>query len=189
MSGSLCWSRDAAAAPKSEICPEKGISWRSGGAKGALGYSTRGGSQGVARRSKPNTEETEETAQPLSGPAPSPLPVRCFVGLHAAGVGYQQESSPLFLNPTGEASPGGETSLFGAAEHPSDPATEGGGSTGGHQVALDPSPSRTPSSQERAPLFPQYTSVRLGVVWMSFLAYPFMTLTLGMPLQILGLYT
>lgn len=76
--------------------------------------------------------------------------------------GTRRESSPLFLNPTGEASPGGETSLFGAAEHPSDPAAEGGGSTGGHQVALDPSPSCTPSSQERAPLFPQYTSVRVG---------------------------
>lgn len=89
MSGSLCWSRDAAAAPKSEICPEKGISWRSRGAEGGRGLSTPGGSQGVARRLKPNIEETEETAQPLSGPAPSPLPVRCFVGPHAAGVGYQ----------------------------------------------------------------------------------------------------
>lgn len=88
LSGSLCWIRDAAAAPKSEICPGKRTSWRSWGAEGAYGHSTRGGTQGVARRSKPNTEESEETAQPLSGPAPSPLPVWCFVGPHA-GVGYK----------------------------------------------------------------------------------------------------
>lgn len=105
--------------------------------EGAYGHSSRGGTQGVARRSKPNTEETEETAQPLSGPAPSPLPEWCFVGPHA-GVGYEAGDLHLFFNPTGEASPGGETSLLGAAEHPSDPATEGGGSAGGYQVAPDP---------------------------------------------------
>lgn len=144
---------------KVRFAREKGHSWRSWGAEGAYGHSTRGGTQGVARRSKPNTEETEETAQPLSGPAPSPLPVRCFVGPHA-GVEYQAGESSSLFNPTGEASPGGETSLLGAAEHPSEPATEGGGSAGGYQVA--PDPSHTPSSQERAPLLPQLTSARDG---------------------------
>lgn len=81
---------------KVRFAREKGHSWRSWGAEGAYGHSTRGGTQGVARRSKPNTEETEETAQPLSGPAPSPLPVRCFVGPHA-GVEYQAGDLHLFL--------------------------------------------------------------------------------------------
>lgn len=49
----------------------------------------------MARRLKPNIEETEETAQPLSGPAPSPLPVRCFVGPHAAGSGVPGENPHL----------------------------------------------------------------------------------------------
>lgn len=141
----------------------------------------------MARRSKPSTEETEETAQPLSGPAPSPLPVWCFVGPHAR-VGYKAGDLHLFFNPTGEASPGGETSLLGAAEHPSDPATEGGGSAGGYQVAPDPSPSRTPSSQDREPLLPRLTPAMVGR-YQAELAYPFLTLTLGLPPQILGLYS
>lgn len=77
--------------------------------------------------------------EPRKHPSPSPVPPphRSLRGVFfCTGAGGLRP----FLTSTGEASPGGEASLPGAAEHPSDPAAEGGRSIGRHQV-----PPRTPN--------------------------------------------
>lgn len=81
---------------KVRFAREKGIPGGLGGAEGAYGHSIGGRTQGVARKSKPNTEETGETAQPLSGPAPSPLPMRCFVPHTRRSRVSRRRSSFLF---------------------------------------------------------------------------------------------
>lgn len=144
------------------------------GTKGALGprWGTRRG-----KGSGASPEVTEERAQLLPGPAPSPLPARgVFSGLRAWGL------HPLFT-PTGEARPGGEASLPGAAEHPADPAAEGGGSAGGHQVAPTPSPHPDFICLKLRLFNAPQLSGRAGVK--SSPTCPFTAFTLGPPLQIL----
>lgn len=82
----------------------------------------------MGRGSRSSTQQLPR-ARPLC-PAPSPCPTRGVCNISAPRV------SVLPLTRTGEAGPGGEASLPGTTEHPSDSAAEGGRSVGGHQVSL-----------------------------------------------------
>lgn len=82
-------------------------------------------------KGQPRSNRGNSPAPPWPRPLTAPC-AECFSGPCARGL-------HLLLTHTGEAIPGGEASLPGAAEHPSDPAAERGGPTGGYQVALTPS--------------------------------------------------
>lgn len=116
--------------------------WGSGGDQGGTGLAV--GDEkwgGVRARPRSNRGNSPAPSRPRLLPAAC---AECFSGPRARGL-------HPFLTSEGEARPGGEASLSGAAEHPSDPATEGGRSAGGHQVAPDPPHPHIPvSSRSRS---------------------------------------
>lgn len=141
-----------------------------GGTRPAVGDEAWEGVRGQSRSNR-----GKSPAPPWPRPLTAPR-ARCFSGLRAWGL------HPLFT-PTGEARPGGEASLPGAAEHPADPAAEGGGSAGGHQVAPTPSPHPDFICLKLRLFNTLQLSGRAGVK--SSPTCPFTAFTLGPPLQIL----